>query len=208
MKLKKIASLALAGIMAVSMLAGCKDGGNTNDDPVPETPVSNAVTYANDVLSGAQKAVFEFEGNADFDAAVRAVVTDGTKFSSAMIDQYDTIYYAANRMTALETEIGDELDGDVVTSLSTVSESGTKKQVFAYVVSGNLEEKAAVDMMVSAFANLINRTNFPATYGNTYNLDYTSNVSALKVSSPDDSSKSVWVLSVVVSQTATEAANA
>ena len=27
MKLKKIASLALAGIMAVSMLAGCKDGG-------------------------------------------------------------------------------------------------------------------------------------------------------------------------------------
>ena len=26
MKLKKIASLALAGIMAVSMLAGCKDG--------------------------------------------------------------------------------------------------------------------------------------------------------------------------------------
>ena len=30
MKLKKIASLALAGIMAVSMLAGCKDGGNGN----------------------------------------------------------------------------------------------------------------------------------------------------------------------------------
>ena len=31
MKLKKIASLALAGIMAVSMLAGCKDGGNGNN---------------------------------------------------------------------------------------------------------------------------------------------------------------------------------
>ena len=30
MKLKKIASLALAGIMAVSMLAGCKDGNNGN----------------------------------------------------------------------------------------------------------------------------------------------------------------------------------
>ena len=30
MKLKKIASLALAGIMAVSMLAGCKDAGNGN----------------------------------------------------------------------------------------------------------------------------------------------------------------------------------
>ena len=32
MKLKKIASLALAGIMAVSMLAGCKDG-NSQEDP-------------------------------------------------------------------------------------------------------------------------------------------------------------------------------
>ena len=32
MKLKKIASLALAGIMAVSMLAGCKDNTNDNGD--------------------------------------------------------------------------------------------------------------------------------------------------------------------------------
>ena len=33
MKLKKIASLALAGIMAVSMLAGCNGGGN--QQPLP-----------------------------------------------------------------------------------------------------------------------------------------------------------------------------
>ena len=32
MKLKKIASLALAGIMAVSMLAGCSNEGNTPDN--------------------------------------------------------------------------------------------------------------------------------------------------------------------------------
>ena len=34
MKLKKIASLALAGIMAVSMLAGCKDG-TSQEIPAP-----------------------------------------------------------------------------------------------------------------------------------------------------------------------------
>ena len=39
MKLKKIASLALAGIMAVSMLAGCKDG-TSQEDPQLQQPGS------------------------------------------------------------------------------------------------------------------------------------------------------------------------
>ena len=50
MKLKKIASLMLAGVMAVSMLAGCSttsnNGGQTNDgegENQPATGVSNAV---------------------------------------------------------------------------------------------------------------------------------------------------------------------
>ena len=32
MKLKKLLALALAGVMAVSMLAGCKKGADDNDD--------------------------------------------------------------------------------------------------------------------------------------------------------------------------------
>ena len=44
MKLKKIASLMLAGIMAVSMLAGCKGESNSNSTPnQPETPVSTGI---------------------------------------------------------------------------------------------------------------------------------------------------------------------
>ena len=57
MKLKKIASLMLAGIMAVSMLAGCKSG-NANENPgeQPENPVvSNAADYANQTLSAKDK---------------------------------------------------------------------------------------------------------------------------------------------------------
>ena len=41
MKLKKIASLALAGIMAVSMLAGCKDGGNGTNNGGASSDNSN-----------------------------------------------------------------------------------------------------------------------------------------------------------------------
>ena len=206
MKLKKIASLALAGVMAVSMLAGCSNAAQP-ENPVPETPVAtDVVTYANDVLSATQKAVFEFKSGADLDAATKAVVTDGTKFSSATIDQYDAAYNA-QRVTALETEVGKKLGDDVVASLATVSKKGTQKQVFVYAVSGNLEEKAAVEMVVSEFAKLINKTNFPSVYGK-YTCDYSANISAMKVTSPDNAEKTVWVVSAVVAQTAVETANA
>ena len=43
MKLKKIASLALAGIMAVSMLAACGEGtGNNTNPPASSTPTTSA----------------------------------------------------------------------------------------------------------------------------------------------------------------------
>ena len=53
MKLKKIASLMLAGVMAVSMLAGCSGNGsnnnnNNNDDPVVNTGLTGSVIAALD----------------------------------------------------------------------------------------------------------------------------------------------------------------
>ena len=50
MKLKKIASLALAGIMAVSMLAGCNGATNGNNETPDVTPTN---TYTNTVLEKA-----------------------------------------------------------------------------------------------------------------------------------------------------------
>ena len=44
MKLKKIASLALAGVMAVSMLAGCNTVSNNPQPTPPNSGVNNAVT--------------------------------------------------------------------------------------------------------------------------------------------------------------------
>ena len=51
MKLKKIASLALAGIMAVSMLTACGEGtgnGNSGSSSTPTTPASG---YAATILT-------------------------------------------------------------------------------------------------------------------------------------------------------------
>ncbi len=52
MKLKKIASLMLAGVMAISMLAGCSNGGNTEKPVEPATGVN-----ANTVIAALDKKV-------------------------------------------------------------------------------------------------------------------------------------------------------
>ena len=80
MKLKKIASLALVGIMAVSMLAGCKDGGNggENGGTGELTPSS---TYTSTVMSSADattQALFKVGASSQLDGAVNYVAANFT----------------------------------------------------------------------------------------------------------------------------------
>ena len=74
MKLKKIASLALAGIMAVSMLAGCKDG-TSQEDPSSSSQVpttSKPAEYANYMLSDMEKSIFAFTSSSTLNEALNA----------------------------------------------------------------------------------------------------------------------------------------
>ena len=76
MKLKKIASLMLAGVMAVSMLAGCSNGanhGDANGDGDVVTEISAIVKEFNDGQSAANKAKVEFSSDAALDAAMKKV---------------------------------------------------------------------------------------------------------------------------------------
>ena len=57
MKLKKIASLALAGIMAVSLLAGCKDGGNGTSGSSSSENTNTTSNVTESVLAKSSKAV-------------------------------------------------------------------------------------------------------------------------------------------------------
>ena len=91
MKLKKIASLMLAGIMAVSMLAGCNGSTPVDDDPASSTPVvSDVVEYANGALSGTEKGVFTFKSSTELDTALQAAANDKSKFSSKEIEDVFT----------------------------------------------------------------------------------------------------------------------
>ena len=72
--LKKIASLALAGIMAVSMLAGCKDGTN-QEEPGSSSSEVTTVSGAAEGLNSAllqNNDVIKFENDAELDRDLEA----------------------------------------------------------------------------------------------------------------------------------------
>ena len=72
MKLKKIASLMLAGIMAVSMLAGCKTATEPTDDSSSSavSTVSDAATAINAALDEAKETI-SFTGSDELANAVK-----------------------------------------------------------------------------------------------------------------------------------------
>ena len=90
MKLKKIASLALAGVMAVSMLTAC--GGNTvNDGDDTQTPdVTPTNTYTDTVMadtSALTQTLFKGQANSKLDQMV-AYVAANSKITGDYTNQF------------------------------------------------------------------------------------------------------------------------
>jgi len=85
MKLKKIASLALAGVMAVSMLTACGEAGNNDNTQKPTEPdVTPAAGYSaifEDRLSAKSDANISMSDSADLNNALKAAL----EFSSDAI---------------------------------------------------------------------------------------------------------------------------
>ena len=90
MKLKKIASLMLAGVMAVSMLAGCNTVNNGGDDTNGVKPPVDDVTptsYSQTILDGVGSDEKSIMTAKDSDMLSDAVVAAGT-----MINEADDIH--------------------------------------------------------------------------------------------------------------------
>ena len=217
MKLKKIASLMLAGIMAVSMLAGCEGknttSGDDNKDEQNQVTAASVADYANSLLSDKQKSIFEFENSAELTTALQKVAGNSKKFTSDEIEKYkDTYKWEA--VDALATELKNELkldfDHENTKGLASTTTKGTKTATWVYGVSGKLAEDAAVQLVVNSWASatMSDGTYFPATVINKLDCDYSAEISAVKVTAPDDSKVSAWVVAIVVTQTAVEVANA
>ena len=146
MKLKKIASLALAGVMAVSMLAGCS-GSTTNyntngDDNTITVPASNASTVFQKALSSKANIKIDMADNGTLNTNLNTAVENLTSSTIKVFNNINkgVMNFAVNGYYWMGEE--GQMIGNVVDS----------------VIGGDLkiiaDEMGADDMWLNAFAAL------------------------------------------------------
>ena len=162
MKLKKIASMMLAGVMAVSMLTAC--GGNTTDDTQkPEEPnvtpstSASAQTLVSNMSKKAQNMVTAVS-NGDLDAALKSAVED--YFSNADVVKYGQVFeiypygYGVNPSDARRTDIGEALVknlnayDDEIGNLNKIGfKADARTAVEVYGVNGSVTDKDVLEQL-------------------------------------------------------------
>ena len=213
MKLKKIASLMLAGVMAVSMLAGCSGNGSNNNNNSTEDPITPTV-------SSASSTVYEAL-NADTRLSVTSAVTNST-MDQALEDTLET-YWASDHFgywyngnngtvqpftgTVIENNVAYALKAKTVFANSFVDTKGDVTVVKVYAVGDGLSEKGALTAVAAQLDNDL-AGKMPANGvkdGVKYEYDY--NIAA-SVASEDTTwlgdTYTLRIVAVDVTQTATE----
>ena len=161
MKLKKILSLAAAGVMAVSMLTACDTTSNTPEDPTDEPTVtpssSNAQMMVDNMSKDAQNKVSAV-ANSDLTAALQSAVED--YFSNADVVKYGSWFeivddaYGVGPNDARDTDIGEALVSNLgaydneITNLNNI---GPKTDSFTvvevYGVNGSVPDKDLLEQI-------------------------------------------------------------
>ena len=184
MKLKKLLALALAGVMAVSMLAGCK-GGNKTDDPEKE-PVNMNVLSADAIIAELSKDTTDaatVTGDSSMEAALNKIVAErGTKFFENATTGYNGDIIAAYKDIVESDYYVDTFKwGDLKKD-----DADPQTIVAAYVIKadGQTEKKAnmtfaaEIDGMVKNVATPSHSTPVGDDY---YKFNYAVSVAAVKV---------------------------
>ena len=213
MKLKKIASLALAGIMAVSMLAGCGEAASSKPTTPPDTTVTSGIaaaannartSYAKDVLK------LSYTESASLAEMLETVAQDEySKDSKAIESAAGSNSYGAAAVVASTSDmykkISQMVTGGASKDISDFmnANDGVRKFVRIFTVGGNYSIGAAgnaVATVANGFNDLEAAAYLPATNASK-NISYTADVAAVKVTSNDHPEKSAWVVAVVYTQT-------
>ena len=220
MKLKKIASLALAGIMAVSMLAGCKS--NPADPEDPNTPIvpsaSNLTGYMNDLLSSAEEKVLTFSENATLNDALKAVALDKDKVQATDITTALNYYaWATGKDTLSADVIGKFKTGNYYctenkqwdTWKDEAPTNAEKSDTYSFVevklLSGKMTEQAVAEAAHNHWGDVI--TDQVDGLNSGEDVTFNGAISAIKVANNSDPDASAWVVAVMITKTVSESAN-
>ena len=219
MKLKKIASLMLAGVMAVSMLAACGESNSTTTPvvpPVDDNTATSAISAAlNDQLFSKQADLLSFESNSKLASLLDRIAEDDEDFEIR-----DNLVSGAARPTLLAPG-GVNAD---ITNIVNAAFNGTNPAVtmtnvdilvnhddnraylYVYTVDGSMQD---VDQIARAVMN-----GFNGLQDHVYDVagivdngftpermdyEYKGYAEMVKITN-DNSSDTAWVVAVLVEQ--------
>ena len=217
MKLKKIASLMLAGVMAVSMLAACGDSSSTTTPvvpPVDDNTATSAISDAlNDQLFSKQADLLSFESNSKLASLLDRIAEDDEDFEIR-----DTLVSGAGRPTLLAPN-GVNAD---ITNIVNAAFNGTNPAVtmtnadifvnhddnraylYVYTVDGSMQD---VDQIARAVMNGVNGlqervydvVGIVDSTALSQDYEYKGYAEMVKITN-DNSSDTAWVVAVLVEQ--------
>ena len=196
MKLNKILALALSGVMAVSMLAGCSTNGK-DDEEVIVTPSTGAAAILNDKQD---KVEFTNVTSSELEKAVSGLAAKdlATNASATILSSGNAVY---DRLTALGVK--DQNNAWYVFNTNT-DDSKTKVVNIVYGATGALNMDEVVKQIAKGI-DTINTSYVKGTSTNAklYSYSYTGTVSTVTATSIDGAQSAQYVL-VSVTQTVTE----
>ena len=224
MKLKKIASLMLAGVMVVSMLTACGDKGSSSSEGTVVTPVDNSFAAAvNEEMSTATKNVLTFSSDATLastlnkvaDKVASSTLVDFTKAGFVSTTDAEDFRHLMgigrtnSLMLGIDNKYYDPFTGSAYKYFSTASSATTVADLV--VVPGNLTEEGVAEYVADAAEDLIVAKRMPATgtvtaTNKTYRYAYTGNIAMVKVDNLGGDF-SAYIVALTVTQTPTEVTN-
>ena len=204
MKLKKIASLMLAGIMAVSMLTAC--GGNTvndgeNNNGTVVVPTSSIVTAVNNGQDATNDVKIEFTSDASLDAAL-------TKAVDAIGESPFGLNWQMKRLTGMDYGFDDMLGSKDSIHETLITMDGNKMERFeAFPLMSAFADKAAAEKAAAKYIDeeivsqlddttLTDKTQYNTKYAD---LAYTGSVSMVSATANDGTVN--YYVAVVITRT-------
>ena len=220
MKLKKIASLMLAGVMAVSMLAACGDNSSTTTPvvpPVDDNTATSAISDAlNDQLFSKQADLLSFESNSKLASLLDRIAEDDEDFEIR-----DDLVRNAARPTLLNPVVDADINNIVNAAFNgtnpavtmtnapiAVNHDDNRAYLYVYTVDGSMQD---VDQIARA---VMNGSGINGLQDNVYDVagivdngttpeqmdyEYKGYAEMVKITN-DNSSDTAWVVAVLVEQ--------
>ena len=211
MKLKKLMALALSGVLAVSMFAGCAKG-NVKPEPTPdpEEPTATGYSAMLDEKVDDKNDYVTFADNADDEAALEYALNS---VGQMMADElaYVKDVTPVNRWTKVADEFADKAELTSYRNLMTLNNNWTDgetvKDGILYVVDGTIAMENVLDdiavYVLKAVENLPN-TSFGTRAK--YSFDYVVSVSVVNkpVTIVEGYTASANFIAVTITRTATQ----